>query len=588
MAYKRERVEMKIRNRKQALEKREKKGKKLLNFKSIYTTIMAGFSVVILMALLLSAINVYMIDKTNESLNTVLDKQLKLAEINNNLATNMAYRASLIRGYLLYGDDSYREQFEAGTKESLAIEKEADSINSEMKFQVLLEKKVRWGTLTDQAFELAAKGEAEKAKTVMSGAQKLEEELIDGFGDYANESQQSIERIGQTIIDNGEQSKRMSMILTIVSILLSVLIAILISRRIVKPIRLVMKRLSLIAGGNLGQKPMQTDRKDETAQLMAATNEMGDDLRTILVKVTESAGIVSSYSEALTQTANEVRRGTEQISITMEELASGLETQTNSTARLSETITDFNERVEKANRHGESIKLKSRNVIDMTNEGTEMMDSSVAQMGIIDQTVQHSIQKVNSLNHKTQEITHLVDVIKNIANQTNLLALNAAIEAARAGEHGKGFAVVADEVRKLAEEVAKSVMDISGIVVNIQEEFDSVADSLQSGYQDFENGTNQVRVTGEKFYEIRSSVIEMTDNLLEITSALSEIKNGSRSIEISIQEVAAISEESSAGIEETTASSEEVSSSMETIAGNSEELAKLAENLNVLVQKFKL
>ena len=168
------------------------------------------------------------------------------------------------------------------------------------------------------------------------------------------------------------------------------------------------------------------------------------------------------------------------------------------------------------------------------------------------------------------------------------MALNAAIEAARAGEHGKGFAVVADEVRKLAEGVASSVMDISGIVTNIQEEFDSVADALQTGYQDFENGTNQVRLTGEKFYGIRNSVIEMTESLLEITSALSEIKTGSQSIEISIQEVAAISEQSSAGIEETTASSEEVSSSMETIAGNSEELAKLAENLNVLVQKFKL
>ena len=90
---------------------------------------MAGFSLVILLALLLSAGNVYMIDKTNESLNTVMDKQLKLSKINNNLATNMAHRASLIRGYLLYDDDSYRDQFEAGTKESLALEKEADSIN---------------------------------------------------------------------------------------------------------------------------------------------------------------------------------------------------------------------------------------------------------------------------------------------------------------------------------------------------------------------------------------------------------------------------------------------------------------------------
>lgn len=347
----------------------------------------------------------------------------------------------------------------------------------------------------------------------------------------------------------------------------------------------VMKQLAL---GNLSQVDIQTKSKDEIGQLIVSTNQMNQNLRDVVGQISAVSESVSSHSEELTQSANEVKTGAEQVASTMQELASGAETQADSASDLASGMNTFAEKVQEANENGYRIEENSKAVINMTNDGSDLMKKSVLQMEKIDSIVQDSVRKVGGLDKHSKEISNLVTVIKDVADQTNLLSLNAAIEAARAGENGKGFAVVADEVRKLAEQVSDSVMDITDIVSNIQKESSLVLDSLQDGYKEVEQGKAQVELTGATFEEISIAVTEMVKSISTIAGNLSEIATNSQEMSGSIEEIASISEESAAGVEQTSASMQQTSSIMEEVAGSSEQLASLAEQLNGLVRHFKL
>jgi len=245
-------------------------------------------------------------------------------------------------------------------------------------------------------------------------------------------------------------------------------------------------------------------------------------------------------------------------------------------------------KVDESSENGEIVQRDSNTVLEMTADGRQLMATSTEQMARIHTLVQDSVQKVEGLAIQSQEISKLVTVINDIAAQTNLLALNAAIEAARAGEQGRGFAVVADEVRKLAEQVTYSVSDISTIVEGIQNETKVVSQSLVAGYKEVELGTNQIRTTGETFEKISTTVSHMDQNIKHVANNLLDIVESTKRINNTIDDIASVSEEAAAGVEQTSASVQQSSSSMDEVAASSEQLATLSEELNGLVQQFKI
>src|SRR5690606_29110537 len=244
------------------------------------------------------------------------------------------------------------------------------------------------------------------------------------------------------------------------AIVLGIVLLLLVSRGITKNLQKVVHTTNEIANGNLVAKPVDYNGKDEIGQLANAVNLMKNNIQDILFKVATAANTVSTRSGELSQSADEVSEGSEQIASTMEELSSGSENQANSASSLAESMSDFVQKVRLSEENGLEVANTSEQVLALTNEGQELMKSSVVQMNQIDQIVSSAVEKVRGLDKQSTEISKLVSVIKDIADQTNLLSLNAAIEAARAGEHGKGFAVVAEEVRKLSEQVATSVGEI--------------------------------------------------------------------------------------------------------------------------------
>ena len=373
-----------------------------------------------------------------------------------------------------------------------------------------------------------------------------------------------------------------------ITLVVGILIIWLFANSIANPIKKVVNHMNYLADGDLTQEELQVNSKDETGQLATAMNQMQGNLVKAMTKISQSSETLSSHSEELTQSANEVKVGTEQIATTMQELASGSESQANSASDLSNIMDVFVSSVVEANENGEIIQESSHEVLKMTNEGKELMDSSNEQMGKVDQIIKESVIRIQGFEERTNEIVSLVSVIQDIAGQTNLLALNASIEAARAGEHGKGFAVVANEVKKLAEQVNDSVKDITIIVENTQRDFGQVKEFLNSGYKEVEKGKDQIHLTGETITNIMLSVTGMVESIQTISDNLVQISANSQEMNGQVEEIASISQEAAAGIEETAATVEESNSSIEEVAGSAEQLAMLAEELNGIVRHFKL
>ncbi len=561
----------------------------IFNFKSIKSKIIAAFSVVILLVFLLGIYNYTAIKQINQDTTNIIENDLQQLIANKGMETTMANRISTARGYILSGETNLKERFNEYTEQGMQFEELARSVGVTEEFDDLVDKTVAWRiAIADDVFDVYENGDQMEAVETLNELTPMVREIMNGFEELAANSEEEINQHGEGIIDNGERTLTIVVIASTLIVILSIASALITAGVITKPIKTVMERMKLIASGDLSKDDLQTNARDEIGQLVHAANEMANNTRNLLTQINAVSETVTNQSEELTQAANEVKAGSDQVAITMQELATGSETQATSASDLASIMGTFTAKVQEVNDNGERVQEYSNEVLDMTNKGSDAMTATTKQMSKIDRIVQGTVAKVEGLDEQSQQISNLVSMIKDIADQTNLLALNAAIEAARAGEHGKGFAVVADEVRKLAEQVAVSVKDITGIVMNIQSETSAVVESLKDGYTEVELGTDQIRTTGKTFHEINESISKMAENINMVSGNLADIAANTKEMNESIAEIASISEEAAAGVEQTSASTQQTSGAMDEVAGSSEQLSKLAEELNGLVRRFKL
>ncbi|MEH7386553.1 methyl-accepting chemotaxis protein [Bacillus sp. JJ1521] len=562
--------------------------KRLTNFKSIKMKILFGFSVVILLVVILGFYNFYTTNKANQNTEVMVNEQVQLLIANEQLVSSIANRIGTARGYVLFGGD-YKERFNEYTEQGKRAEKVIRGIDVTEEFDALMKRTIKWREgIADEVFKEYDNGNKELA---LQNLQKLTpegRELMIGYEELAIKREKLITELGKETVANGKSSLTVTSIITVLIIVLSIVVAFITSFIISNPIKMVMERMNLIAKGDLSHEPLKTKSIDEIGQLVQSVNVTNNSLRTIVKDMTVVSDNVKNKGEALTLYADEVLAGSQQIATTMEELSSGAEEQAQSSTTLNENMGKFSQEISNVASKSESIKEHSDKMLQLTEDGSHYMEESVQKMATINEKMKQSLSMVQGLDYKTNGISKLVNVIQEIAAQTNLLALNAAIEAARAGEQGRGFAVVADEVRKLAEQVSESITDITSIVSDIQDESKQVVQSLDEGYQLVDEGTTQIKTTGETFTQLTGAIEAIGEQISTMATSLYGVLDDTKTINSAIENIAAVSEESAAGVEQVSATAQQSSTSMEEVSSSAKSLEENANDLNNLIQKFKI
>ena len=300
--------------------------------------------------------------------------------------------------------------------------------------------------------------------------------------------------------------------------------------------------------------------KDEIGQSAAVFNEMMENFNQLVRQVRDAASQVSSRVSSLSDSADRVTQSSQQQNEKSELAATSVEQLVSSISSIAQSA--------------EHVQHQSQESLSRATEGSRNLNVLLGEMNVVERAVKEMADSVNNFVHNTEAITLMTREVKDIAEQTNLLALNAAIEAARAGEQGRGFAVVADEVRKLAEKSSRSASEIDAITASLSAQSVSVRRSIEAGLTHLESSQAAVSSVSDILQATNGSVAEVGHGLDAIAAATGQQRRLSSDVEASIEAIAGMARENSGTVEQT--------------AGAAHDLKRLADGLASLVGRFKV
>jgi methyl-accepting chemotaxis protein len=412
--------------------------------------------------------------------------------------------------------------------------------------------------------------------------------VVISVGSYAS-SNQLAEKLGDA------QAKEYLSTMALQAVVLGVTVnagvgafAFFMSRSITRPIIKATEIATKLSHGDLTVATQKSKSNDEIGRLLTAENEMVSSLKGIIGEVNMAAQSVASSAQQIAASGTELNSSVQQIASTVDQISRGSESQAQGLARSKQVVDELSSTMnELAANAVESFEATKR-VGGLSEKGSESAKEAGERMSNIIKVTNNSAQKVRELAQKTNEITTVLDVIRQIADQTNLLALNAAIEAARAGEAGRGFAVVADEVRRLAESSAKSSEDIDTKLKQIQEDAQSVVGDIETSANEVNQGKLVIDSSLRSLDEIASQIKNVSDKVKKLSDAAQLEVTKVKSVAVNANEIAAVAEENASATEEASAAVEQQTAQTQEIATSANQMSELAEQLQKLISRFKI
>ncbi|MGE5673105.1 MAG: methyl-accepting chemotaxis protein [Mycobacterium leprae] len=385
-------------------------------------------------------------------------------------------------------------------------------------------------------------------------------------------------------------------------------------RTVVRPLRVSATRLRQLATGDLTASTLNYRARDEVGAIAAAYNqliellppllcEIAGNARAVLAAADElatSSGHAAQAAEGAAEAVGQVAAGTsnqardaddvgqtmEQLRQTIQQIAEGATSSADEVQAAGRLLTQAMNNLEAMTNDAVKVADRAKQAAATAQNGAGVVESTVEGMGRIREVVGQSTMRIQELEQLSTQIGEITAVISDISEQTNLLALNAAIEAARAGEHGRGFAVVADEVRKLAERSSRSAQEIAGLIHNIQERTASAVSAMETGNAEVEDGSRMAVEAGRALKEILDSSHRAANEVAAIARSAGQVRQDSQNVVEAFQAMAAVTEENTAATEEMASGSAKVAQAIMRISDVSRDNAASAQEVSASVEEL--
>lgn len=382
---------------------------------------------------------------------------------------------------------------------------------------------------------------------------------------------------------------RMSGIVAVLAALLIALIAFVLRRRIIFPLVEFEAFLKEVSSGRLSVSVSgkTKGREDEIGSIGRSLQETADHLRTLVAGIRSTASATSSAVGQLTGEAGGAADGANRIAEAMREVAAGADSQMQGMKRGAEVALEIVAGMGTIGERSSSVAAAAEQVSKQATEGNDTVVGAVEQMDKISATVESSVRDAHELHSKSERIGQMVEAISAIAYRTNLLALNANIEASRAGEHGRGFAVVAGEVRKLAQQADRTASEIAAVIAEVQGGILSVVRHIEAGQEEVGSGAVTVREAGRTFQGIALGIRGMEEELQGIAAAGQEIGAQLEELSALIEQTEAISESSAERAQDVADIAESQMNSVRQVADETNALANRIRVLEQEVNRFR-
>lgn len=555
-----------------------------------------GFMTIVLLIIVMGAVGNAKMIAIGEHAEDIQSVSLPSVQMLGEIKANLIEIERLALRYIKESDAAEKAEMETRMNETVsslqAIQAEYDSLIEDEVQQASLDRLVE---LEQQLGQLTAELTQASNNNENAAVVSIMEELEEPFEASQQLIRQMLEDTNSAstaalddMILMYELGLKDTQVLTILAIAAGIIISIIMTRMIARPILRLSSAAKRIAGGDLTVEVIQVKGKDELRDLAVAFDDMATNLRSLIQAVEAKATQVAASAQELSVSSEHIRSATGHIAETVEKVAEGSEQQSHSIAESGEAFREMAIGMRHIATNAEGATALAMQASSLATEGHHTVEATVKQMGAISDTVNGLATSIQGLSERSEDIEQIVAVITEIASQTNLLALNAAIEAARVGEHGQGFAVVAHEVRKLAEQSADSAKQISELIASIRNETNQVVQWMEAGSEEVSAGIQSVHQAGHAFEQIQKAVHEVKDGIQEVTAATEQMSASTEQVARSFEVISDIAGTTFKGTEQVASSVQEQMSSMEEIASFTAGMAEMSAELQGEIGRFRV